>query len=60
MSSFNFSTGKFKVQFYDDNETTEVNKMSGSYSDEICLRLNYILVKLVIIKFVWSFSILYT
>ena len=24
LSSFNFSTGKWKVQFYDDNETTEV------------------------------------
>ena len=24
LSSFNFNTGKLKVQFYDDNETTEV------------------------------------
>ena len=24
LSSFNFNTGKWKVQFYDDNETIEV------------------------------------
>ena len=32
LSSYNFETGKWIVQFYDDNETTEVN-----FADEVRL-----------------------
>jgi len=36
MSTFNFSSGKWTVHFYDDNETTEVNFPDKEVSSGQC------------------------